>query len=147
MLPSRCPLPRHSLQAGREIFHQAIPLGVRSKPGTALLRPCNTAFLGTQCQGFVPAEIPRHPQCLAEQRKGQRSPRATRKLPLLSSATMAAGLALGTHNPTFAGQSKKPALWDGDCSYHLNWAEFTQRFQDLFFGSSTYSSCWMWGPS
>lgn len=123
LLPSRCPLPRHSLQAGREIFHQAIPLGVRSKPGTALLCPCNPAFLGTQCQGFVPAEIPRHLPCLAEQRKGQRSPWATHKLPLLSSATMAARAGLRDPQPYFRRAIQETSLmgWELLISPQLGW--------------------------
>lgn len=147
-LPSRCPLPKHSLQAGREIFYQSHTTGSAQQAWH-----CTPVSL----QPFLPRDsVPR--LCPQQRSQGTLSawqssergdethgPPTSCHCPLLPLWQL--GVALGTHSPAFAGQSKKPASWDGNCSYHLSWTAFTQRQMDLFSRILTCSSWWMWGPS
>lgn len=114
LFPSRCLLPKHSLHAVREIFYHSHTTG-----SIQLAWHCTPMSLQLYLpRDSVPRLCPKQGWCQAtlsawqSSQKGRATPRSCHCSPLL---LWQPWLALGTHSPAFAWQSKKPASWDENC--------------------------------
>ena len=87
--------------------------------------PAAVPAWGLSAKALSTAEIPKHPQCLAQQWKGQHSQQATHKPPPLSSAAKAASVLAGLWDPPpnlhNAVQETSLTRWELLISPRLGW--------------------------